>query len=156
MMRYWVLIFIFGMFLSGFSKAQEVKPSSRQPPDTAGGVHRLKPSGFRTVVDSIEQGIVSGNVQVFSGHLARQIYITLRGKEGGYFSANQAFYILQEYFSSRHAVNFRFTTVNADIANPYATGGGTFFVKGNPEILQLYVALARADGRWVIAQFNVY
>ncbi|MBI1802907.1 MAG: DUF4783 domain-containing protein [Ignavibacteriae bacterium] len=108
------------------------------------------------LVEKVHQGIASGNVQMFSEHFARQVSITLRGKEGGYFSGNQAFYILQSFFSSRRVLNFKFTTVGTDDTNSYATGGGVFMVKGNPEVFQVYVALASVGDRWVVTQFNVY
>ncbi|MBI1806276.1 MAG: DUF4783 domain-containing protein [Ignavibacteria bacterium] len=106
--------------------------------------------------DEIEKGLIAGDVRAISKYFGREVFLNLRGTESGYFSANQAFYILQNYFSARHTVHFKFTTFDQTESSPYATGGGSFMVKGKLETLQVYVALARRHERWVITQFNAY
>ena len=163
-MRHARLILLCWIFLSGISQAQEPEHASGAVPDsrvivmydTLRDLPELLDPRLNALIENIHHGILSGDVQLFSEHFAHQLYITLRGKEGGYFSSNQALCILQNYFSGRRTLNFRFTTVSTTGSNPYATGGGTFLVKGNPEILQVYVALAGTGDGWVITQFNVY
>jgi hypothetical protein len=113
-------------------------------------------SAAEALFRKIEEGISSGNVAKFSQDLARQTYVSVRGKESGYFSANQAFLILRNFFSSRRLTSFRLSKKESAGSMPFATGGGTAMSRGSLETLQVYIALTRVESRWVIEQFNVY
>src|SRR5258706_8611322 len=104
----------------------------------------------------LQSGIVSGDAAVFSDHLAKQVYLNLSDRESGFFSQNQAVYILKEYFKTRRILSFKFTTISQVEGTPFATGGGTYLRRGNPEILQVYVALKKSGDGWVISQFSVF
>jgi hypothetical protein len=108
------------------------------------------------VFRDVEMGILEGDAGTFSKHFARQISLSLSGTESGYFSGNQAAYIIQNYFKLHHTIRFRLTTISLDSPNPYATGGGSFQYRGSVMQLQIYISLSRQDNRWTITQFNVY
>lgn len=108
------------------------------------------------IFEDVQKGIIPKDVGAFSKHIAYQIYIDLRLLERGYFSANQAIYILQAFFGSRHVVNFKFSTISIEGETPYATGGGLFTIRGRRESFQIYVGLSQQNRHWVITQFNVY
>ena len=88
--------------------------------------------------------------------MGSQVYVNLRGGESGYYSANQAYYLLENYFKTRRLVNFNFTTIGESDSNPYATGSAGFNEKGSRERAQVYVSLSLAGNRWVITQINIY
>ncbi len=121
-----------------------------------GETRSKSPDDGRAIIAEIEHGLLSGDVQSFSKYFSAQVYLSLRGGESGYFSANQAYLIVENFFSSRRTVTFKFSTVKTDDPMPYATGGGSFFERGTIHSLQVYVALAKNRDRWVITQFNVY
>jgi hypothetical protein len=108
------------------------------------------------IFKDIQEGIRKGDPNAYSRHFARQIYLNLPGREGGYFSENQASFILKDYFKKKRALGFTFSTMSEQESAPFATGGGTFFQRGNAEIFQVYVALKKSDDRWMIAQFSVF
>jgi len=108
------------------------------------------------VFNDVESGIVSNNVDFVAKHFSRQIYVSLRGAESGYFSMNQATYLVENYFTVRKIINFKFTTTKLSGEVPYATGGGYFTLKGKQELFQVYISLSKNDSRLVITQFNVY
>ncbi len=114
------------------------------------------PSGLSAVTGDIERGVLGGDVAVFSKHFAKQVYVDLPDQDAAYFSDRQLYYVLQSFFGSRSAQQFRFTTVDESESGYYATGSGSFFHRGTREVLQIYVAFARVGGRTVITQFNVY
>jgi len=105
---------------------------------------------------TIQQGLASGSPAVFSGNLAPQVYLNLRGGESGYYSANQVHYVLENYFKSRRLVNVKFSTIGESDANPYATGSATFVERGTRSLAQVYVSLTRSGERWIITQINIY
>jgi len=112
--------------------------------------------GVVKVFEEVEKGILDGNVKNFSTYFSRQLYVNLRGGENGYYSANQVFYLLQNFFGARRTLHFKFTTYGETDNVPYGTGGGTFTIRGNRETFQIYVALTKLKDRWLIAQFNAY
>lgn len=88
--------------------------------------------------------------------MASQVYVNLRGGESGYYSANQAHYVLENYLKSRKLVNLKFSTIGESEARPYATGSAVSVQRGIREIAQVYVSLGRSGDRWYITQINIY
>jgi len=111
---------------------------------------------YRDILTTIERGMVSGDVHSFSAHMGSQVYVRLRGQEGGLYSSNQAYYLLQQFLRSWKVTSFRFSTVGESESNPYAAGSASLTVRGSREYAQVYVSLTRAGDRWVISQINVY
>ncbi len=111
---------------------------------------------YRKIFASIEHGIASGNISSFSQYMAPYLHVTLRGEESGYFSASQAYYLLENYFKTRKLVNFDFSQIGESEANPYATGSAGFNYKGNREYVQVYISLSLVGGRWQITRINIY
>lgn len=111
---------------------------------------------YAEVFRSVERGLLEGNVGTFSRYLGSQIYLNLPGGEGGYYSANQGFYVLQNYLGGRTPQSFRFTTYGELENTPYATGPGRFTTKTGVETVQVYVALSKAGNQWVVSQINIY
>jgi len=111
---------------------------------------------YENVFSNVQRGISSGSVEAFSGHMAPQVYVNLRGGESGYYSASQAYYLLDNYFRTRKFGTFNFTTIGESDSNPYATGSARCSVRGGREYAQIYVSLSHAGERWVITQINIY
>jgi hypothetical protein len=111
---------------------------------------------IREVFNDVQLGISQGNVAIFSPHLYSQVRVTLHGGESGLYSANQAYYLLQNFLRDRKPVNFTFTTYGQSDSTPYGTGSATFTFQGIREHAQIYVALAPEGGRWVITHINIY
>jgi hypothetical protein len=117
---------------------------------------------YRTIFQSVQDGIVSGSVGTFSQFLGSQVHVNLRGGESGYFSANQAHYVLTNYFRTRRVLRFEFTTLGSAGSEPYGTGSAVMSFKGTREQVQVFVSLtllpfsASGGERWVISQVNIY
>ncbi len=107
---------------------------------------------FRTV----QQSIVKGDFDELTRHFGKHIYLNMRSIESGYYSANHAQFVVQNFFNVHKPISFSFTTYGESGGAPYATGRGSINVKGNREYIQVYVSLVKQRDRWVIAQFNVY
>jgi hypothetical protein len=125
------------------------------PADPHGLVRDLESSSPSELFTLVETAVRSADVASLAKSFGRQVYVNLKGGESGYFSANQASYILQSFFTPRRPLSFSFSTIQLE-GDPFATGSGTFLLKGTRETLQLYVSVSRQGDRWVISQFNVY
>lgn len=113
-------------------------------------------SDSRRIFDNVQKGVSAGNISLFSKHMVGEVYLNLRGGESGYYSANQAYYLLEDYFKTRRLVSFDFTTIGENVTNPYATGRASFNFKGSREFAQVYVSLSLSGERWVITQIKIY
>lgn len=122
----------------------DVRPDIRQSPEA------------RALLQKIERGILNGSADDFRGDFGKQVSMTIAGSESGYYSAGQAFLILQNYFSNRRPTQFGFTRLNDTSASPYATGRLSFVRRGSRESVQVYVSLTRQESQWVVTQFNIY
>lgn len=108
------------------------------------------------VFRSVQQSIAKGDFDELTRHFGRHIYLNIRSIESGYYSANQAQFVVQNFFTVHKPISFSFTTYGESGGSPYATGRGSINVKGNREYIQVYVSLVKQKDRWVISQFNVY
>jgi hypothetical protein len=108
------------------------------------------------IFSEVERGISEANVSLFSHSFNSQVHITLRDGESGLYSANQAYYLLQNYFRARKPLKCVFSTFGDSDTNPYATGSASFNIRGSREYVQVYVALALSGDRWVISHINIY
>ena len=153
------MLIIFLVLITTGSRGQDANPASREPAgaDSAARQDVDSPASkagalFRTA----ERGIISADFDALAPSFGKQVSMTIRGSESGYFSSAQAVTILRNYFSSRKTLQFSFTRVNESATHPYATGRLDFEVRGSKESVQVYVSVARQDSLWVISQFNIY
>jgi len=62
------------------------------------------------IFDRIEKGILGGAVETFAQYLAPQVSISINGDRACWYSTNQAYSILKNYFGLRRTLSFAFTT----------------------------------------------
>ncbi len=108
----------------------------------------------KVILTEIERGISKGNVDELSHHLSPQTYFSLSNGTRGYYSSNQAYYILEDFFKMYQVVTFRFQTVQAGEGNPYATGTYVYEFKGKRVSAQVYISLKNTGKSWKITQIT--
>ena len=106
------------------------------------------------VLTEIEDGIANGNVAALFKHLSPQTYFSLTSGIRGYYSSNQAYYILEDFFKIYHVVSFRFHSIQAEEENPYATGIYFYEFKGKRETAQVYISLKNMGKSWKVIQIT--
>jgi hypothetical protein len=143
-------ILIFALFLSccGFGL------SSQSGSDEDIILAQHKKTSSRSVFKEIEDGIVGGNVSKFSAYFSSQTYLSLSNGASGYYSANQAFYVLQDYFKVNKVSSFRFQTIYEEEETPFATGVYTHEFRGRKSVTQVFVSLKFQNGAWKITQMT--
>jgi hypothetical protein len=143
-MRHWILLYcilVVCFSLSGLT-AQEHASGKKQK------------EAF-DLFQKIERGIAGGTIEPFEQDFAATVSLSL-SQDRGLFSANQAKAILGAYLAQCPGIKFSFSTVNTDVAVPYATGRMTYIQHGSQSSVQIYLLLVRHEGRWNISQFNIY
>lgn len=116
----------------------------------------ISKDNHREIFTAVESGIDDGIVEKFSSYFGKQIYVSITGGESGYYSTNQAYYILKNFMNSRKPLGFTFTTYGMTDKIPFATGRAAFRYKGNREYVQVYVSLSQVENNWVIDKVNFY
>ncbi len=142
------LLLCFTFFLSFYSTAQE-----KDNDLDSGRINNQQ--SVKVTFNKIEEGISSGNVSDLAGYFSSQLYLNLSNGISGYYSSNQAYYVLEDFFDTYHAAGFKFNNIKKDEANMYATGSYHFLFKGKPDIAQVYVSVRHTGKEWKITQINI-
>ncbi len=107
------------------------------------------------VFHEIENGISTNNVSDYSRFFDSQIYLSLSNGVNGYYSSNQAYYVLVEYFKNYQAVSFKLGDVQEDESGIYSTGSYEYFYKGKRDQAHVYISLKNARNKWKITQITI-
>ncbi|WP_041294144.1 DUF4783 domain-containing protein [Ignavibacterium album] len=108
-----------------------------------------------SVFDDIELSIREGNVPRLSKYLGAQTYFSLSNGVNGYYSPNQAYYILEDFFNLYKVTAFKFNQISKDKTNPYATGTFSFDNKGKRNTAKVYISLKKIGDKWNITQLTI-
>ncbi|MCC6549059.1 MAG: DUF4783 domain-containing protein [Ignavibacteriaceae bacterium] len=108
----------------------------------------------RNIFTSISRGLATGNVSAFSKYITGQTYLSLSSTASGYYSPNQAFYILQDFLKALNPSSFRFSIIEPG-GSPYATGVLQFETKNRKSSAQVYISLNKAGNNWYISQLTI-
>lgn len=107
------------------------------------------------VMSKIEEGFTTGEVDKFSKYFGSQTYASLSNGVSGYYSSNQFFYIMENYFSICKPISFRIINSNTDSDNPYAAGVYKYESKGIRGSAQVFISLKRFGSSWKISQITI-
>jgi hypothetical protein len=107
-----------------------------------------------TILTEIEDGIAKRNIAAIFKHLSPQTYFSLTNGIRGYFSSNQSYYILEDFFKVYQVLSFKFHSVQIENGNPYATGIYFYDFKGKRETAQVYISLKNVGKSWKITQIT--
>ena len=107
------------------------------------------------IFDEIETGILNNDLKSFSQYFTSQPYISLINGVNGYYSSNQTYYILEDFFNSFKVVSFKFEEKKNEESVSYGKGAYYFEKKGKREVAHLYITLSKAGSRWYITQISI-
>jgi hypothetical protein len=103
----------------------------------------------------IESGIVDNDVKKFSQYFSPQPYISLINGVNGYYSSNQAFYILEKFFNEYRVVSFRLEEGKTEGTISYGKGDYQYEKKGRREAAHFYITLSKSGSKWYITQLSI-
>jgi Domain of unknown function (DUF4783) len=107
------------------------------------------------VLELVQSSIVNKNLKALSPFFASKVYISLLSGKEGYYSAEQSFYILKDFFLNYAPVSFTFSNSNAASSNPYGVGTLRYVTRGKHGKAQLFVSLSKARNDWRISQITI-
>lgn len=112
-------------------------------------------SGSNTIFDSIKSGIVGGNVSLFSQYLDSQTFLNLSNSAVGYYSSNQAVYVLQNFINNYQNTKFNYSEIQLNNKNPYAVGVYKYYYKGEKDSANVFISLKKIRNEWKIKQITI-
>ena len=107
------------------------------------------------IFDEIEAGILNNDVKSISQYFSSQPYISLINGVNGYYSSNQAYYIIEDFFKTFKVVDFSFTEKKTEESVSFGKGKYYFEKKGKRESANLYITLTKQGSRWYITQISI-
>jgi hypothetical protein len=147
-MKKYLYILLILLSCAGNSFAQETKYLNRED-------RQKKVTPVQNIFKEIEEAINSGNVSGISRYIGSQTYFSLSNGSSGYYSSNQAFYILENFFNVYQVKSFRFNNIQSGDNNPYATGVYIYEIKGKRDNAQVYLSLKLVGTSWKITQITI-
>ncbi|MDY0083452.1 MAG: DUF4783 domain-containing protein [Ignavibacteriaceae bacterium] len=108
-----------------------------------------------SVFKDIEAGIKDGKVENISKYFGQQTYFSFSNGINGYYSSNQAFYVLEDFFRIYKVTSFKFEHIKNDKFNSYATGKYNYDNKGQRSTAQVYISIKKVGPNWIITQFTI-
>ncbi|GIK61127.1 MAG: DUF4783 domain-containing protein [Ignavibacteriota bacterium] len=107
------------------------------------------------IFSEIESGILNSDVKKFSQYFSPQPYISLINGVNGYYSSNQAFYILEKFFNEYRVVSFKLEESKTEGTVSFGKGDYQYEKKGRRESAHLYITLNKSGSRWYITQLSI-
>lgn len=112
-------------------------------------------AAISSIFNEIERGINSGNINDISGFLSPQTYLSLSNGANGYYSSNQAFYVLEDFLRIYKITSFHFQNIQTHDNAPYATGIYRYHLRGKKDSANVYISLKKIDQNWKITQITI-
>lgn len=110
---------------------------------------------FNNALSSIEHGLKMGEVSELSHFVDNQIYLNLSNGITGYYSSNQAYYVLADFFKSHRIISIDFDNSLANVSNPIAIGNCQYFSNNKQESAQIYISLKFINKKWKLTQITI-
>ncbi|OGU81296.1 MAG: hypothetical protein A2W11_10120 [Ignavibacteria bacterium RBG_16_35_7] len=109
----------------------------------------------KNVFNEIEMEISTGKASSISRFLSGQTYLSLSNGVNGYYSSNQAFYILEDYFKIHRVISFKLQSIKTEEDVPYAIGIFYFDHRGKRGTARVYISLNKSGNNWKISQLTI-
>lgn len=144
--RFYIFILAFQFLTMSFPQQTELntKTSSRNN-------NQIDTEVFR----DIEEGIQQSNVSAISKYFGPQTYFSFSNGINGYYSSNQAFYVLEDFFEVYKVTTFKFDHIKGDKNSGYATGKYSYDNRGKRNSAQVYISLKKVGNNWNITQLTI-
>ena len=106
------------------------------------------------IFSDIERTFSSGNISLISEYFPSQIYLSLSTGVNGFYSSNQAYYILQDFFQLYQPIAFKYTQ-RSESENGFATGVFTFESKNKKGTAQVFISVEFSGAKWKISLITI-
>ena len=147
--RKFVILLLASFILNGFIFAQiDDQPSGNF-------VSRNQDEQVQSILSDIQNDLNKANVSSLSKYFGSQTYLSLENGVNGYYSSNQAYYVLESFFKNYQVISFKLNNIKNDSDNPCATGVYDYDLNGKRDSVQVYLSLKKIGDSWKITQISI-
>ena len=139
---------IFIILITSVSYSQQTDPKTKQEVKNRSQIDSQ-------IYEEIESSIREGNVSSIAKYFGSQTYFSFSNGINGYYSANQAYYVLEDFFKLYKVTSFRFDHIKNDKTSSYATGKYGYDHRGKRSSAQVYISLKKLGNNWNITQLTI-
>jgi len=107
------------------------------------------------LLDDIEKGISDTKTSDISPYLSSQVYLSFLNGISGYYSSNQAYYVIEKFLKEYKVISFRFNKLKLNTTAPFAIGTYYYEYKGNRSEAKVFVTLKFTSKSWQITQISI-
>ena len=107
-------------------------------------------------LEEIGMGISKTKLSAISPHLSSHIYLSFLNGVSGYYSSNQAYYVLENFFKEYKVTSFKFDNFNFNTITPFAKGTYNYEHKGNRSEAKVYLTVKLTGKSWKVTQISIY
>jgi len=115
----------------------------------------IQNSKVNETIEDIKIGFIKSDVSKISRYISSQVYLSLLTGVSGYYSSNQAYYILEKFLKDYSVISFSFERLSINSTTPYATGTYYYEHKGNRSEAKVYLSLKLLYDSWEITQISI-
>ncbi|GEM_PF-6923282 len=134
--------------------------SPGQQPDTMKQTERVQPSPeshqLTEILREVREALTANSTESLTKHFAKRVYLNLLGDGKGYFSGNQAHYIIRKYLEQNTVVALQLNEQRTDNQEPFLSGSGTLSGRAKKEPVHVYIGFVRVNDVYQISQFTIY
>ena len=112
-------------------------------------------SAAHGLLDDIEKGISDTKTSNISPYLSSQVYLSFLNGISGYYSSNQAYYVIEKFLEEYRVISFRFNKFKLNATSPYAIGTYYYEHKGNRSEAKVFVTLKFTRKSWQVTQISI-
>ena len=107
------------------------------------------------ILDDIEKGISDTKTSRISPYLSSQIYLSFLNGISGYYSSNQAYYVIEKFLKEYKVISFRFNKSILNTTAPFAIGTYYYEYKGNRSEAKAFVTPKFPTTSWQMTQLSI-
>lgn len=116
---------------------------------------RIKYSKCKKVFIDIGNGFVYSNVYSINQYFNGEVYLNITGEDKGYYSNDQAKYILDSFLNNYPVNNFKWRNSSRSDIYAFATGKYKYKKNGSINTFEISISLNYSDDNWLIDQIII-
>jgi hypothetical protein len=112
-------------------------------------------SEARQALAAIGGALSTGEARTMLRFFHSKVFLTLLSGENGYYSAEQSYFILRNFFAAHNSAGFSWTGTNLSDQSAWGVGTLRYLKRGQRGNAQVFVSLTRGDQGWRINQLTI-
>ncbi len=116
---------------------------------------KIKYTKCKKVFIDIGNGFNYDNVFTIAQYFSSEVYLNISGEDKGYYSTDQAKYILDNFINNYSPTGFKWRNSSRSDIYAFATGKFKYKKNGYDNVFEISISLNYVDDSWLIDQIII-